>query len=144
MRNLITICSLAAALYLGWQYSQASADRTAAEARARQAGEEIESLKVQLKTANARIAQAGAATHPQPGQPAAQSSPQPAQKPNWVDEKNRNWQSPLGSGSNASSKGRNPSAAPTHAAFPPQPVKYYTDSQGRYWLDAGGTKHYVP
>jgi len=135
MRNVIIICLLAAVACLAWRYNEMSGDKAAADARAGELNAEIESLKAQLKTANARVAQAAAAGFSQASQPGA--------KPNWVQQRNLNWKNPLESAPSSSGQGRQRGAMPVPQPSPTPPA-YLTDSNGRYWLDAGGAKHYVP
>ena len=140
MKNLIPIFLLVAALCLGWQYMEVSGGKAELETKLAESNSEIETLKAEVKAANNRANQAGDAAHPQ----ASQSGT----KPNWIDERNHKWQSSLTGGSSGSSgpgaaggggKGRPRGAMPP----PPQPTNYLTDSQGRYWVDPSGAKHYV-
>lgn len=104
MRNLITIFLLIAALCLAWQYHEMSDAKAAAEARAGELSAEIESLRAELRSANAQIKQLG-------GKPGAK----PGAKPNWFEEKIRNYQSPLTGSPGAPGgpgKGRQPTPPP--------------------------------
>jgi outer membrane murein-binding lipoprotein Lpp len=140
MRNLITIISLAACLLLGWQYQEMSAGKTASEAKVGELSKENETLKSSVKTLSTRIAQMNG------GGPAAQGG-QPAN--NWIADRNRNWKNPLtaspvSSASGGKGRQRGATSTPTPTPFPPPTPAYYTDAQGRYWLDSSGGKHYVP
>jgi hypothetical protein len=95
MRNLITICLLAAAIYFGWHYYEQLGNGAAAEARIAELQAQNESLKAALKAAYDGNRKGGTPSHPQ----ASQSAP----KPNWIDEINRKWQSPLTGGSSGQS-----------------------------------------
>lgn len=85
-------------------------------------------LTQQLEAANARIAELTSAA----GKP---------KKANWVEETNRKWQNPLGSGLS----GNRSALASTPSAKIPAPAQatYSTDAKGRYWIDSSGVKHYV-
>ena len=79
MKILLAVCSLGAALYLGSQYEQQRAAKAAPESHATEASTE-------LADGNARL---GANE---------QATAQPTPKANWLEERNRNWQSPLSRG----------------------------------------------
>ena len=125
MKAIITICSLLAALVLGWQHNDLSEAKVAAEAKAADAKNELDRTRSALEAANIRIADL--------------SAPKPAEKSNWVEERNRNWTSPLNKGGYDNRQAVTP---PVIYAVPGQ-TSYYTDSKGSYWIDAYGMKHYT-
>jgi cell division protein FtsB len=92
MKNLLTLCLFIAVLCLAWQYREASEREAAAQASISELKEEIAQLR-----ADAHGTQ-------QPGKPGA--------KTNWIDEKNRNYQSSLTAGATGG-KGHQPPPSPT-------------------------------
>ena len=128
MKSLITICSLIAALCLAWQHHSLSEAKEDAELRAADTSRHLGAAREELKIANTRIAELSA-PHPAPG---------PTPKPNWVEERNRNWQSSL---SNGASDNRRVVTPPVIYSVPTP--TYYTDSRGRYWVDSFGARHYT-
>ena len=120
MRTLITFCSLAAALWLGWERWKLADEKEKTEVH-------LEDVTRELEAANARIAQL------------SNAKPAPASKTNWVEERNRNWKSPLRSGSNENRQAVTIMPAPLY----PANTVYYTDFKGRYWVDSSGNKQYV-
>jgi peptidoglycan hydrolase CwlO-like protein len=83
MRALITICCLIATFYLALQYHDLSDSKDAAESKLRELAKENENIKSDLEAANAQISQLNG------------KAPLQNPKTNWIDEKNRNWQSSL-------------------------------------------------
>lgn len=122
MRNVFTILLLIAVLCLGWEYREVSAGKAAAEAKVAALDAEIETLRAGMKSAKGEASQ-------------------PGTKANWIDDRNRNWQSSLSAGpggTGGSGQGRS-RGGPT----PPPTPALLSDAQGRYWVDASGAKHYV-
>ena len=93
---------------------------------------QLNERNAQLETANAQIAQLTG--HPQP-------APLPTPKPNWVDERHRNYNSSLNNP--ASGNRRAVITTPSIIVPVPGPRTYYNDFKGSYWIDSGGSKIYV-
>lgn len=85
MKTLLTLCCLLAAVSLVLQQRDLAGQKKEAEAKLAGLTEEMEVAQGILRNANDQIAQLSG--------PVPQPSPTP--KPNWVDERNRNWQSKL-------------------------------------------------
>ena len=111
MRFLLMICSVALVGLMAWRQSQVES--------------ELEIAKAKLDAANESIAKLSSVKRV--------ATP----LPNWIQERNRNWQSPLGRGGYDNHQVTSPPVI--YGA----PGSYYTDSVGRYWLDSAGGKHYV-
>lgn len=74
MRTVISVCSLIGVVAIGWQYLQLAATKTAVESSLVDATRE-------LKMANAQVSEL--------------SAPKSQSNPNWLEDRTRNWQSPL-------------------------------------------------
>ena len=90
MRTLIILCGLAATAFFAWQYPKMNEEKTAAQSRLDEATKqlsererEISTARNELEAINARIAALSRVPRP------------PVSKPNWVDQRNSNWNSPL-------------------------------------------------
>ena len=74
----------------------------------------------------------------------------PTPVPNWIEERNRKWESPL---ANGPSENRRAVITAPPVVYPvpgypssttsPTVTSYYSDSYGRYWIDSSGVKHYT-
>ncbi len=115
MKMLITLCSLVAAIVLGWRYNESEKAREAAEAQINAANAKLDELSIK---------------------------PAPTPKPNWIEERNRNWASPLSKGASNNQR----AVTPGSTIYYPVPASrnYFFDTRGRYWVDSYGTKHYTP
>jgi len=93
MRILITICGLVAAAFFGWQYSRAQEANASTEALLSEAAKQHASLTQELFAAKNDLQQAS-------NQLAALDGvrSQPVPKTNWIDERNRNWNTSLKGG----------------------------------------------
>jgi cell division protein FtsB len=148
MKTLFTIILLAAVGYLGWQYQELTQAKTASEATIVELNGKVASLETERRADKARIAELGGV------------GPGGVGKTNWIQERNRNYQSSLsvsspGSGGPGGPGGSGrgpqrgsmptppPSPTPQPAAKAAQPPTYFNDAQGRYWIDAAGARHYV-
>jgi hypothetical protein len=100
MKNLLTLCLFIAVLCLAWQYREASEREAAAQVSISELKAEIAQLKAEATPANAHAGQT-------PGKPVT--------KPNWIDERNRNFQSSLSAGATGQGggKGHQPPPSPT-------------------------------
>lgn len=86
---MFTVGSMLSALWLGWHHYDLTEGKNAANSKSEELTRQIESTRKEIQTANARIAQLSG------------RSPTPAAQPastNWIQEKNRNWQSSLARG----------------------------------------------
>ena len=130
MKIFLMFCLMAGAIFLAWQRQDFLDGKTAAEAKVLELTNEVEKERKANDVANAKIAQ-------------LTNQPKPTPRPNWIEERNRNWQSPLGRGSYDNRSAF--TSTPTINSYPvPAQTTYYTDSKGRYWIDSSGVKHYVP
>ena len=130
MKTLLLFCLTAVSIFLAWQRQDFLDGKTAAETKVLELTNELENERKANDVANARIAQLS-------------NQPKPTPRPNWIEEKNRNWQSPLGRGSYDNRPAF--TGTPAVNTYPvPAQTTYYTDFKGRYWVDSSGTKNYVP
>lgn len=100
MKTLIAVCSLGAALHLGSQYEKHRVARAAAESR------QAETTDTPAG-ANARLDKN------------AQGARGPTPKANWLEERNRNWQSPLSRGAYDRHRAVTVAPAPVIIVAPP-------------------------
>ena len=98
MRNLITICSLVATAYFAPQYKDLADKKNTLETKSLELTKEVEAVRKDLaatrrdlQSATVRITQLSASGNIEPAQ---------TTKSNWIDERNRNWQSSLAHGAN--------------------------------------------
>jgi hypothetical protein len=82
LKNLITVCALVTALWLAWDHYDLSRRKSELESQALGMTQQIESMKKSLEATKVEMA-------------AARAQLTPAQKQNWIEERNRNYQSLL-------------------------------------------------
>ena len=93
MRTLITLCSLLAAIALGWQYTILTDEKKTRDARLIELAEESKTVQHewtrQISEKNAQIEAANAQIAKLEGRPI------PTPKPNWIEDRNKAWKSSL-------------------------------------------------
>ena len=126
MKTFITLCSLIAAIALGYQYNAAGTRAKDAETRVKDAENHANDATAKLAGATQQLAETSTQLNAANAKLIALSAkPVPVPKTNWIEERNKNWRSSLGE----------PATGNRRAIT--SPTTYY-NTPSRYWTDSAG------